>query len=50
MVNKKEDVATSATAAEVQEEVQNVKKINRRGVAAARGTTRLKFSHEPASF
>lgn len=48
MVNKKEDVATSATAAEVQEEVQNVKKVNRRGVAAARGTTRLKFSHEQA--
>lgn len=48
MVNKKEDVATSTTAAEVQEEVQNVKKVNRRGVAAARGTTRLKFSHEQA--
>lgn len=48
MTNKKEDVATSATAAEVQEEVQNVKKVNRRGVAAARGTTRLKFSHEQA--
>lgn len=48
MVNKKEDVATSATAAEVQEEVQNVKKVTRRGVAAARGTTRLKFSHEQA--
>lgn len=48
MVNKKEDVATSATAAEVQEEVQNVKKVNRRGVATARGTTRLKFSHEQA--
>lgn len=48
MVNKKEDVATSATAAEVQEEVQNVKKVNRRGVAGARGTTRLKFSHEQA--
>ena len=48
MVNKKEDVATSATAAEVQEEVQNVRKVNRRGVAAARGTTRLKFSHEQA--
>ena len=48
MVNKKEDVATSATAAEIQEEVQNVKKVNRRGVAAARGTTRLKFSHEQA--
>ena len=48
MVNKKEDVATSATAAEVQEEVQNVKKVNRRGVASARGTTRLKFSHEQA--
>lgn len=48
MVNKKEDVATSATAAEVQEEAQNVKKVNRRGVAAARGTTRLKFSHEQA--
>ena len=48
MVSKKEDVATSATAAEVQEEVQNVKKVNRRGVAAARGTTRLKFSHEQA--
>lgn len=48
MVNKKEDVATSASAAEVQEEVQNVKKVNRRGVAAARGTTRLKFSHEQA--
>ena len=48
MVNKKEDVATSATVAEVQEEVQNVKKVNRRGVAAARGTTRLKFSHEQA--
>ena len=48
MVNKKEDVATSATAAEVQGEVQNVKKVNRRGVAAARGTTRLKFSHEQA--
>lgn len=48
MVNKKEDVATSAAAAEVQEEVQNVKKVNRRGVAAARGTTRLKFSHEQA--
>ena len=48
MVNKKENVATSATAAEVQEEVQNVKKVNRRGVAAARGTTRLKFSHEQA--
>lgn len=48
MVNKKEDVATSATATEVQEEVQNVKKVNRRGVAAARGTTRLKFSHEQA--
>ena len=48
MVNKKEDVATNATAAEVQEEVQNVKKVNRRGVAAARGTTRLKFSHEQA--
>ena len=48
MVNKKENVATNATAAEVQEEVQNVKKVNRRGVAAARGTTRLKFSHEQA--
>ena len=48
MVSKKEDVATSAIAAEVQEEVQNVKKVNRRGVAAARGTTRLKFSHEQA--
>lgn len=48
MVNKKEDVATNAAAAEVQEEVQNVKKVNRRGVAAARGTTRLKFSHEQA--
>ena len=48
MVNKKEDVATSTAAAEVQEEVQNVKKVNRRGVAAARGTTRLKFSHEQA--
>ena len=48
MVSKKEDVATSATAAEVQEEVQNVKKVNRRGVATARGTTRLKFSHEQA--
>ena len=48
MVSKKEDVATSATAVEVQEEVQNVKKVNRRGVAAARGTTRLKFSHEQA--
>lgn len=48
MANKKEDVATNATAAEVQEEVQNVKKVNRRGVAAARGTTRLKFSHEQA--
>lgn len=48
MVSKKEDVATSATAAEVQEEVQNVKKVNRRGVASARGTTRLKFSHEQA--
>lgn len=48
MVNKKEDVATSATAAEVQEEAQSVKRVNRRGVAAARGTTRLKFSHEQA--
>ena len=48
MVNKKEDVAKNATAAEVQEAVQNVKKVNRRGVAAARGTTRLKFSHEQA--
>ena len=48
MVNKKEDVVANATSAEVQEEVQSVKKVNRRGVAAARGTTRLKFSHEQA--
>lgn len=48
MVNKKEDVVANATAAEVQEEAQSVKRVNRRGVAAARGTTRLKFSHEQA--
>lgn len=48
MVNKKEDVVANATSAEVQEEAQNVKRVNRRGVAAARGTTRLKFSHEQA--
>lgn len=48
MTNKKEDVAASATAAKVQEEAQSVRKVNRRGVAAARGTTRLKFSHEQA--
>ena len=48
MVNKKEDVVANATSAEVQEEAQSVKRVNRRGVAAARGTTRLKFSHEQA--
>lgn len=48
MVNKKEDVVANTTAAEVQEEAQSVKRVNRRGVAAARGTTRLKFSHEQA--
>ena len=48
MVNKKEDVVANATAAEIQEEAQSVKRVNRRGVAAARGTTRLKFSHEQA--
>lgn len=48
MVKEKENAATSATAATVQEETQQVKKVNRRGVAAARGTTRLKFSHEQA--
>lgn len=48
MTNKKEDVVANATAAEVQEEAQSVKRVNRRGVAAARGTTRLKFSHEQA--
>lgn len=39
------NVAASATAAE---EVQEVKKVNRRGIGTARGTTRLKFSHELA--
>lgn len=48
MTKEKENVATSATATNIQEETQQVKKINRRGVAAARGTTRLKFSHEQA--
>lgn len=48
MTNKKEDVVVSETAAEVPEEAQSVKRVNRRGVAAARGTTRLKFSHEQA--
>ena len=48
MTKEKENAATSATAATVQEETQQVKKVNRRGVAAARGTTRLKFSHEQA--
>lgn len=28
------------------EEIESVKKVNRRGVATTRGTTRLKFSHE----
>lgn len=48
MTNPKIDAAVSAKAAEAQEETQVVKKVNRRGVAAARGTTRLKFSHEQA--
>lgn len=33
---------------ELKKEAQEVKKVSRRGVAAARGTTRLKFSHELA--
>lgn len=48
MTKEKENAAVSAAAADVQEETQQVKKVNRRGVAAARGTTRLKFSHEQA--
>lgn len=48
MVKEKENATISATVSNVQEEAQQVKKVNRRGVAAARGTTRLKFSHEQA--
>lgn len=49
MPNTKVSGAVSATAAETasQENVQT-KKVNRRGVGTARGTTRLKFSHEMA--
>lgn len=45
MTEKKNGAAVSATAAET--EAVN-KKVSRRGVAGARGTTRLKFSHEQA--
>lgn len=53
MPNTKVSDAVSATATETanQENVQTnvqTKKVNRRGVGTARGTTRLKFSHEMA--
>lgn len=49
MPKKNVNAAASATAAEAttQETIQT-KKVNRRGVGTARGTTRLKFSHELA--
>lgn len=43
------NAATSVTAAEATtQETTQTKKVNRRGVGTARGTTRLKFSHELA--
>lgn len=43
------NAAASATAAEATtQETTQTKKVNRRGVGTARGTTRLKFSHELA--
>lgn len=53
MPETKGNAAASATAAqaqtqEVAQEAAQVKKVNRRGVGTARGTTRLKFSHELA--
>jgi hypothetical protein len=50
MTQLKENVAegAAATTQEVKAEEQ-VKKVNRRGIGSARGTTRLKFSHEQAN-
>lgn len=45
MAKENENVATGAVAAEVPVET---KKVSRRGIGSARGTTRLKFSHEQA--
>lgn len=45
MAKENENVATGAVAAEAQVET---KKVSRRGIGSARGTTRLKFSHEQA--
>lgn len=45
MAKENENVATGAVAAEAPVET---KKVSRRGIGSARGTTRLKFSHEQA--
>lgn len=48
---QKENVNTAASATAVEattQETTQTKKVNRRGVGTARGTTRLKFSHELA--
>ena len=45
---KENAVEGAATAGQEVKAEEQVKKVNRRGVAAARGTTRLKFSHEQA--
>lgn len=42
------DVVKTAAAKEIQDESVAKKKVNRRGVANARGTSRLKFTHELA--
>lgn len=45
MANQKVDVTVNETVAA---EIKEPKKVNRRGLINARGTTRLKFSHEQA--
>lgn len=49
MTDKKVDSAVNATVEESNVNAEKaVKKVNRRGIASARGTSRLKFSHELA--
>lgn len=49
MTGKKVDSAVDATVEESNVNAEKaVKKVNRRGIASARGTSRLKFSHELA--
>lgn len=49
MTSKKIDSAVDATVEESNVNAEKaVKKVNRRGIASARGTSRLKFSHELA--